>query len=291
MQVSKSNNILRILDTGLGASLQDRGRHGWRRWGVPISGPMDRHSAACANRLLDNERGSPVIELLSQGAKFEVLENVWVAICGAATECSIPAWRAHRAAVGEIISVRHCRAGMWSYLAVEGGFAEDPIFGSASYYARANLGRKLEKNAILERQANTRFQLPGGVSGRVASWTDRWDFTQSPKIRVFPGPQWKSFSLADREVFLTESWKVSPRSDRVGYRLEGPTLKADPAEIDSEAVRLGSIQVPENGQPIITMPDGPTVGGYPKIALVDELDLPWVAQSRPGQSVRFQLLS
>jgi biotin-dependent carboxylase-like uncharacterized protein len=286
-----NNTVLRVLDPGFGASLQDRGRHGWRRWGVPISGPMDRHSANCANRLLDNDSGCAVLEMLSQGTKLEVQQEVWIAICGGELECTIPVWRAHHAAAGEIVSLKQCQSGMWSYLAIEGGFAEAQIFGSSSYYARAGIGKKLEKGATLDRQSTARFQLPRGVSSRVGSWTDRWDFTQPPPIRVYAGPEWKSFSHADREKFLTEPWKVSSRSDRVGYRLEGPALKADPVEIYSGPVRLGSIQVPEGGEPIITMPDGPTVGGYPKIAVVDEPDLPWVAQSRPGQTLRFQLVS
>lgn len=286
-----ANTVLRILDTGLGASLQDRGRLDWRRFGVPISGAMDRHSAACANRLLDNDSAAPVIELLLQGAKFEVLQDTWLALCGAEIDATIPAWRAHRALAGEIVAIRQCRMGMWSYLAVEGGFADTRLFGSISYYARGRIGREFERGLLLERQGAGRLILPRGVAGRVASWNDRWDFNDPPRIRVWAGPQWKNFSLADRECFLMEPWKVSAQSDRVGYRLEGPPLKASPAEIFSEPVLLGSIQVPESGQPIVTMPDGPTVGGYPKIAVIDELDLPWVAQCRPGQALRFQLVT
>ncbi len=252
---------------------------------------MDRHSANCANRLLDNDSGCTVLEMLSQGTKLEILQDVWIAICGAEIECSIPSFRAHHAVKGEIVSLKRCMSGMWSYLAVEGGFAAEQMFGSASYYGRGGIGTKLEKGTTLERQSTARFQLPRGVSSRVGSWTDRRDFAQPPQIRVYPGPQWKSFSHADREKFITQDWKVSSRSDRVGYRLEGPPLKAEPVEIYSEPVRLGSVQVPENGEPIVTMPDGPTVGGYPKIAVVDEVDLPWVAQCRGGQSLRFQLVS
>src|SRR5262245_53232408 len=283
--------ILRILDPGFGATLQDRGRPGWRRWGVPLSGPMDPHSAACANRLLENESGCPVIELLSRGAKFELLSDLWIAICGANLDCTIPTWRAYLAAAGEIISIKHCNSAMWSYFAVEGGFSLQPVFGSVSYYARGGIGQKLEKGSILQGQNIGRFRLPRGVSGRIASWSDRRDYDHPPRIRVWPGPQWKNFSHADRERFLSTEWKVSTHSDRVGYRLDGPALKAEPPEILSEPVRLGSIQVPEGGQPIITMPDGPTVGGYPKIAAVDDPDIPWVAQCRPGQSLRFQLIS
>src|SRR5690242_4384780 len=92
-----ANAVLRVLDCGLGLTLQDRGRPGWRRFGVPLSGPMDRHSAACANRLLDNDSSCPVLELLGSGARFEVLQDAWIALCGAAVEGNIPAWRAHHA--------------------------------------------------------------------------------------------------------------------------------------------------------------------------------------------------
>lgn len=285
------NNVLRVIDPGFGATLQDRGRTGWRRWGIPPSGPMDSHAADCANRLLDNDSNSPVIELLSQGAKFEIVQPVWIALCGANISCSIETWRAHRAKAGEIISIKRCSSGMWSYLAVEGGIAQEKVFGSASYYARGQIGCKLEKGALLERQSTVRFSLPQGVANRTASWTERRDYLRPPRIRVYAGPQWKSLSHAHRETFLTTAWKISSSSDRVGYRLEGAALKAEPPELHSEPVRVGSIQVPENGLPIVTMPDGPTVGGYPKIALVDRSDLAWVAQCRPGQTIQFQLIA
>lgn len=286
-----NQRILRVLSPGLGSSLQDRGRVGWRRWGVPSSGPMDAHSALCANRLLDNPANCAVAELLLHGSRWEVLQPAWLAICGADITCTIPTWRAHLASPGEIIAVKHCAAGMWSYLAVEGGFAGERLFGSVSYYARGAIGRALDKGTVLEREAASRFRLPHGVAGRIGSWTDRWNFADPPRIRLYPGPQWKSFSIGEREKFLTAEWKVSPQSDRVGYRLEGPTVRADPVEIVSEPVRIGSIQIPENGQPIVTMPDGPTVGGYPKIGWIDNFDLPWMAQCRPGQTLRFQLVS
>ncbi|HEV8543714.1 MAG TPA: biotin-dependent carboxyltransferase family protein [Verrucomicrobiae bacterium] len=283
---------MRVLDSGLGVSIQDRGRPGWRRFGVPIGGSMDPHAASCANRLLDNDPGAALIELLLQGSRLEMLQDAWIALCGAPIECSIPTWRAYPAQAGEVVSIKKCRSGMWSYLAVEGGFSAKPFFGSASFYGRGNLGTRLSAGSLLERNSSARFHLAAGVSGRVASWEDQRDYASPPRIRVWPGPQWNDFSPADRDTFLTAEWKISPQSDRVGYRLEGPRLPANPPEIVSEPVRLGSVQVPENGQPIITMRDGPTVGGYPKIALIDEEhDLPWVAQARPGETIRFQLIS
>ena len=291
MQQVSAQQVMTVRDAGFGISLQDRGRSGWRRFGIPVSGTMDPHAAQCANRLLENDTSCAVLELLGPGAKLEMLQDAWVSLCGAASGSNIPAWRAYHAMRGDTILVRPAKAGLWSYLAVEGGFADRPSFGSVSYYARGHIGRNMESGSILERESATRFRLPQGVSGRIAGWSDQRDYAQTPVIRVYPGPQWNFFTHSDRHQFLSEEWKISPTSDRVGYRLEGAALKPDPPEIFSEPVRLGSIQVPENGQPIVTMPDGPTVGGYPKIALVEEIDLCWVAQCRPGQCVRFRLIT
>lgn len=252
---------------------------------------MDMHCAAVANRLLDNDSTSAVVELLLDGARFEVIEPLWVALCGAACEASIPLWRACRLNAGEILHVRHCASGLWSYLAVEGGFSAPHFFGSASYYARGRIGMPISSGLVLERKAFSKFSLPAGVSGRIAPWSERRDFQHPPPIRVWPGPQWNDFPAADRESFLKAEWKVSASSDRVGYRLEGPVLRADPPEIVSEPVLEGSIQVPQNGQPILTMRDGPTIGGYPKIALVDPPDLCRAAQVRPGRTLRFELIA
>jgi biotin-dependent carboxylase-like uncharacterized protein len=288
---TRPDSILRVLELGFGLSLQDRGRPGWRRFGLPLSGAMDPHAAGCANRLLDNASSCVVLELLGQGARLEVLQPGWFALCGAEVEGTLEPWRAQFLERGALIAVRRCRAGLWSYLAVPGGFAVASIFGSASYYARADVGERIESGSLLARTGTTAFRLPAGVAGRLVSWHERRDYKQPPPIRVYAGPQWKSFSLADRDRLLTAEWKVSSQSDRVGYRLEGPRLVPEPPEILSEPVRPGSIQVPEGGQPIITMADGPTVGGYPKIALVDDRDLPWVAQSAPGQALHFQLVA
>ena len=282
--------VLRVIETGFGASIQDLGRPGWRRFGVPPSGCMDFHAADCANRLLDNERSAAVIEVLLGGCRFEMLRPAWVAITGAAVKTPVGPWRAYHAEAGELITLRQGAAGVWIYLAIEGGFLAPHYFGSASHYGRGGIGMKLEKNLALSPASSHIWRLPPGVAGRVASWEDQRDYAHPPPLRVWTGPQWNSFSSADRDLFLNSDWTVRPESDRVGYRLSGPALKANPPEIFSEAVRVGSVQAPEAGQPIVTMRDGPTVGGYPKIALVDDEDLPWLAQCRPGQIVRFKLI-
>jgi allophanate hydrolase subunit 2 len=127
------------------------------------------------------------------------------------------------------------------------------------------------------------------VAGRIAPWDECRNYSEPPSLRVWPGPQWDSFSEADRQSFFSAEWRVTSQSDRVGYRLTGPFLKTQTTQIISEPVRVGSVQVPENGQPIVTLRDGPTVGGYPKLGMIDPADVSWLTQCRPGQKVSFRL--
>jgi biotin-dependent carboxylase-like uncharacterized protein len=283
-----NQDVFEVLDPGLSATLQDQGRPGWRRFGVPSSGAMDDHAAGWANRLLGNSPEAPVLELLLQGAKFTVLQNTWMAITGAEVQANVPRWRAVRVTAGEVIQISHNYSGLWIYLAVESGFAAPRLLGSASVYQRGRLGKSLAHGDVLRRAPGPGFQLPPGVAGRMVALDERRHYNTPSPLRVWPGPQWNSFSEVDRAAFFANAWTVQSQSDRVGYRLAGPVLKPQPAQLISEPVRVGSIQVPENGQPIVIMRDGPTVGGYPKLGLIDAADLSWLAQCRPGESVRFR---
>ena len=284
-------DVFELLSPGLGATLQDEGRPGWRRFGVPVGGAMDDHAARWANRLLDNSPKAPVVELLLQGARFQVLQAIWIAVTGADAQANVPAWRAVRVSAREVIQFPQSQSGLWTYLAVEGGFEAVRLLGSASVYQRGHLGHALACGDVLRRALGAPFQLPPGVAGRAAPWHEYRNYDAPPSVRVWPGPQWDSFSERDHELFFRTEWRVTSQSDRVGYRLAGPPLQPQPVQIISEPVRLGSVQVPENGQPIVTLRDGPTVGGYPKLGMVDAADVSWLAQCRPGQNVRFRLSS
>ena len=281
---------IQIESSGLGLSIQDRGRTGWRRFGLPPSGCMDDHAAVWANRLLDNPAGTALLELQFQGATLTLLEDVWIAITGGDFSCNAPLWRAVHRSEGDVVRFPQNRAGLWAYLAIEGGFDAESLFGSRSAYPRARIGRSLVASDVLARIAQHSFQLPAGVAGRTVPWSEHREYSHPPPLRVWPGPQGDSLAGAERDRFFATEWTVTSQSNRVGYRLSGPALQPHPAEIISEPVRVGSIQVPENGQPIVTMRDGPTVGGYPKIGWLDARDLSWLAQCRPGQKVRFHPL-
>lgn len=284
-------DVLKIVRTGLGATIQDVGRPGYSSYGVPPGGAMDDHAATWANRLLENAPDAPVLELLMQGAHLEVLRTTWLVITGGDSHCNLPLWRIIRVHEGEHIVFPNSRKGLWTYVAVENGFHAPRYFGSASVYPRGRIGTSLGNGDTLGHFAQSRLALPNQIAGRMIATDERHDYQFPPPLRVWPGPQWDMFTHADRSVFFQQAWTVSPQSDRVGYRLEGMRLAPTKAQIFSEPVLVGSIQVPPIGQPIVTMRDGPTVGGYPKIGLVDPADLSWLAQCRPGTSIRFKLVT
>lgn len=283
-----SSPFLKVLTPGWGATMQDDGRHGWRRFGVPTSGAMDAHAAAYANRLLGNPPWAAVVELLLQGARFEVLADTWVAITGAARTSHHPAWRAVQVPQGEILSFDNLATGVWTYLAIEGGWAAPQWLDSASTLATAGMGQPLAKGQILCRHpSEPRFCLPPGVAGRVAPHHEQRDYARPPHLKMWRGPQWEWIADQERHRFFNQAWTVAAQSNRVGYRLTGQGLIVPPRSMISEPVRIGSVQLPPDGQPVVILRDGPTVGGYPKIGVIDPDDVNWLVQTAPGQKVHF----
>lgn len=282
---------VRVISPGVGLSVQDCGRPGFGRYGVPPGGAMDPVAAAWANRLLDNPESAAVLELCLQGQQFEVLADGWLAVAGSGAPRGHDRNSAFRARIGEVLEFPPGPSGVWTYLAIPGGVAGEPLLDSLSANSRAGIGRMLRAGDALFANPGARLQLPPAVAGRSVPWAEVSDASHPPAFRVWQGPQWDSFSAADRDRFFAGEWTVSSQCDRVGYRLVGPALEPLAAQIVSEPVLPGSIQVPANGQPIVTMPDGPTIGGYPKLGLVDPADLPRLAQCRAGQSVRFVSVS
>lgn len=280
--------FLRVLEPGLGATIQAGPRVGWKRYGVPTSGPMDAHASSWANRLLENPPAAPVLELGFQGGKLAVVRDGWLAVTGADASATVATWRAVPVRKGDRVEFPRNRSGVWIYVAVAGGFAVPSVLGSASSYPRAGLGVCGEKGLSLARAARAAFQLPAGVAARVVPSLERRNYAQPPPLRVWPGPQHGDFSATARAQFFAQSWQVSSASDRVGYRLLGQPLDGVPAQGLSEPMRMGTIQVPENGLPMVTMRDGPTVGGYAKLGWVNPEDLSWLAQCRAGQEVTFR---
>jgi biotin-dependent carboxylase-like uncharacterized protein len=281
-----------ISSIGPASSVQDGGRHGAQRYGLTPSGAMDRLALATANALAGNAAFAASIEIGPFGAAFTAREAaVRVALAGAPRSADI----AGRAvafetsvtlADGETLTLGFARGGSFSYLAIEGGIAGEPMFGSLAVNARAGLGspypRPLQAGDELRTESASgvterRIDLPAVVDG---------------PIRVVMGPQDDEFGDASKELFLDSEWKISATSDRMGYRLEGPVIKhLHGHNIVSDGTVDGSIQVPGNGAPIVLMPDRGTSGGYPKIATVISADLGRFAQIPAGRGFRFKAVS
>jgi biotin-dependent carboxylase-like uncharacterized protein len=275
--------VIRIERPGLSASIQDPGRPGLARFGVPQSGAMDDEAAAIANRLVGNPEDAPVIELLLRGAVMEILADAVLAITGADASCTLPMWKCVDVQTGDRLTFPVSRAGLWTYVAIGGELEVPRYFGSASIYPRGGLGRQLASGDVLTRKR----AAPRDRSVRIDHEREHRDYTQPPRLRVWPGPQRDLFTTDARASFFQQAWTVSSRSDRIGFRLEGVALPSSVPQIPSEPVLPGAIQIPPDGRPIVTMRDGPTVGGYPQIGLLEPGDVSWLAQCRPGTQVHF----
>lgn len=279
--------LIKVLATGVGLSIQDQGRSGWRRFGVPPAGVMDRYAAEWANRLLGNQANAPVLEIAMQGVKLRILEDTWISLAGADLGARLQPWTAVPVQAGLELEFSHAKSGLWAYLAVPGGFVADSYFGSAAVDRRNGLGSSIRVGSVLKGEST----LPGikdqNVSLRYLRPDLQRDFSECPMLNLLPGPQYPDFSKAAKRQMVESVWTVSAAIDRTGFRLEGPKLDA-PGTMASEPVLPGSFQVPGNGQPIVTLYDGPTVGGYPKIAILRDSDIDWLCQCNPGTQLRFQ---
>lgn len=274
-------DFLEVISPGCGAAWQDAGRPGWKRFGVPRGGWMDPAAAGEANRLAGNGEDAVVLELVLQGAQFRVLAEGWLALAGASM-----GWRpgtVRQVAAGDVLRFTRHESGVYAYLAVQGGWTAPRFLGSAGVSHRCGIGRPLERGEVLVCAADPSCPPPACPVG--AKEQISVDFIV--EVPVWRGPQWQEFSPETRATFFSASWKVSSRSDRMGVRLEGPTLQQGDGKMISEPVAAGAVQITGAGQPIVIMPDGPTVGGYPKIAWLDREACCRVAQIPPGGTVRF----
>ncbi|MFO8026347.1 MAG: biotin-dependent carboxyltransferase family protein [Opitutales bacterium] len=278
---------LKILSPGSGLALQDAGRVGWLRYGVPQGGAIDRHAMQAANQLLGNRPDAPLLEIFRQGARFKLLDDMWIALAGADFCPAVAAWSAVELKAGEVIECSAKASGLFAYLAVPGGFVAERWFGSASTDRRNGLGASLKAGDTLAAKATRPNASTEGVARRILIEKERRVYGPEASFRLLPGPQYEAFSEEARQALVASRWVVAAQSDRTGYRLEGPKLQV-PDSIRSEPVLPGSMQVPGGGQPIITMADGPTVGGYPKIAVLQDADRDRLAQCAPGTQLYFR---
>ena len=287
---------LEVIEVSGLATIQDSGRRGWRRFGVPASGPMDFFAFQAANALAGNPSEWAAIEIGWGDVALQARQDCLIAVTGAGYRLSIyiwefPLWSSFFVRRGWKIHLSKTDGGSWAYLAVAGGIQTPPVLGSRSTYLRGYLagleGRQLQAGDVLPAgTAPSSYEL----AARALPVEGRPIYREHPLIDVIMGPQTDYFSKEGIDTFLSSEYSISLTSDRMGYRLEGPPLtQRGNKELISEGMTSGAIQVPSNGLPIVTMADGPSTGGYPKIGVVASADLPLLAQCVPNQSkIRFR---
>lgn len=272
---------LRVIKTGPMATIQDKGRFGYRQFGIPQSGVIDFDSMAIANFLVGNPNSHPVIEYALAGMKLEALEDTLVGVSGAEiksdgqdiTHSSIHLLK------GNVLELSPPKK-MYGYLAVGGLLKANKEFGSYSTYIAAEFGgiegRALQIGDVLETDGDTLLEHRA-VPNELKS------VEEITTIRIMKGPEWSLL----QELPTNKVFTIDPASNRMGIRLSGSTLKCDGSEIISSAVIPGTIQLPSNGQPIVLMNDCQTTGGYPRIGKVLEEDMGKLAQVPYKKQVEF----
>ncbi|QKY70340.1 biotin-dependent carboxyltransferase family protein [Lentibacillus sp. CBA3610] len=283
-----SQPLFKFKKTGLQTTVQDLGRQGLQQYGVVASGAMDPFALQVANVLVGNRRDEAALEIALMGPELDVLSSAVIAICGADLSPAIngkraPMWKSFKVQAGDRITFGRPVAGVRAYLAVAGGYDVPVVMGSKSTYERANLGTVIEKDMTINGFDVSAHHGVGLIDREIPQYAN------PAHIRVVKGPDTDRFTEKGIETFYRQEHIVSPESDRMGYRLKSTEIPhKNGADIWSDAIPFGTIQVPANGQPIIMMADRQTTGGYTRIATVISVDLPKVSQLPPNSSIQFQ---
>jgi antagonist of KipI len=293
---------IEVIKPGALTTLQDLGRTGFQHLGVPVNGVMDERAHRLANALVGNPRTSATLEITMMGPALRFHADCVIAVTGADLDpkldgepCSTATATAMLVRAGSELTFGKRRSGVRAYLAVKGGYLAESVMNSVSLFARGGYGgfsgRPLARGDIIGLRAPQAAMEIAHASARIPAFEDDVLLDANAPIRVTLGREWCFFSFDAQSAFQSELFRLTPQSDRMGFRLEGPKLALrETLQIDSEAVAFGAIQVPADGNPIVLMADRQTTGGYPKIAQVCAVDLPRLAQKMPGEPLRFAVV-
>ncbi|HYW08203.1 MAG TPA: biotin-dependent carboxyltransferase family protein [Longimicrobium sp.] len=301
--------MIEVLRPGLLTTVQDLGRAGFRDQGVPIGGAADRVALRVANLLVGNPEGAAGLEMTLAGPRLHFTRDTLIALGGAEMHAELDGtpvgfWRPVRVRAGATLDVGGARAGCRAYLACAGGIDVPPVLGSRSTYSPTSFG------GLNGRPLRTGDHLPVGRASALAdaviaairregrgNGASPWfvgpaalpAYGPDPELLLIPGSHAAALTPEGRALLFGGRFRVSPRSDRMGCRLDGPALAlAEPLELTSEGVAPGTVQLPPGGSPIVLGADGGTTGGYPRVGHVATVHHPLLAQLRPGDTLRFR---
>lgn len=275
--------MIRITDAGMRSTVQDRGRLGHLRSGLPPAGAADPFALAAANALVGNAEDAAGIEIIGTVFRFTCDDSRVVAVAGRdvslATRSRLPGWSSVFVRAGQTVTVYSGERTRFAYLAVSGGIATDPVLGSRSSYLPAGLGAAL--------RAGDTLPLGDPDAGAEDAARRIEPTAYDERVRAMAGPHDDRFESDANARFFGEAFVVQPASDRQGVRLGGVPIGPRAGELLSCGVVAGAVQVPRGGAPIVLLADHGTTGGYPVIATVIAADIGKVAQRMPGESLRF----
>lgn len=285
---------LTVVYPGFLTTIQDLGRVGYQQYGVPVSGVMDWLATRVANQLVGNSPREALLEITLGSFSCVFDHRTWVAITGGDVQITVgdtvsyPLWQALLVNEGETLRLERGtgRRGGRTYLAVAGGLAVSEVLGSRSTFLAAEMGgwpRALRKGDQIP------VGRPNSLPPVLRLPPDLCTYYASERaVRIVLGPQSDRFTSGALTTLLGSTYVVTPQSDRTGYRLSGPKIEhVQTADIISDPIALGSIQVPGSGLPVVLMADHRVTGGYAKIATVISADIPYMAQQLPGKAVQF----
>ncbi|MFK7983337.1 MAG: biotin-dependent carboxyltransferase family protein [Saprospiraceae bacterium] len=283
-----------FLKSGIQTLIQDQGRIGYQSYGVPISGVMDKKSAALANELVGNDLDVPVVEMALLGPTIKISGNCQIAITGAnlspkVNQQPIPLYETINLKDGDLLKFGGAKNGCRAYLAIRGNWQIKKWLNS--YSALPYSGDKATPQSYIQKGSILRVQSNPRISKRIAPIERRPQFPTALNVRVLPGPEFEYFSNYTIGYFFSKSYKLTQESNRMGYRLDTMLRDFKPTkEVISAGIMPGTIQITSAGQPVILMRDAQTVGGYYRIANVITEDLNKLAQLKPGDKVAFSLI-
>lgn len=309
-----------IEKAGIFTTLQDMGREGYQKMGFRVSGVMDRRAYTVANLLAGNDGTEAALEFVMQGPTIVFEEDTVIVLGGGEFGARLNGTPVENDLVcrvykGDRLELGFVQKGNYGYLAVRGGFDVPKVMGSRATDVKCRLGgyqgRKLQDGdrigVLAVKKTGTlagkrKLKLTDIFAGHRKALQERdapllpeaWrEKEMSVTLRVVLGPQEDYFTRAGIQTFATQEYTVTDQCDRMGFRLDGPEIAHNEkgADIISDGIAFGSIQVPSHGKPIIMMADRQTTGGYAKIATVISTDIPKLAQCRPGGHVRFRIVS
>lgn len=280
--------MIKVIQPGLHSSFQDLGRYGHRASGVPLSGAMDRYHAQLANQILGNSNSMPVLEIMLQGPVLEFQDFTEIAISGADFLVTLNNKAINRNQIiqikpGDTLTWKAAKTGVFSYLAVRGGFDLQKVLNSCAYHPDIHPTAKLKKGDFLSINKSSQSRKLN------ASVANNESIFNSFEIEVFPHVEFESLDENQKKILFNTEFQLGADSNRMAYSFENAT-NLSAKEIITSPVEPGTVQLTPSGKLFVLMRDAQTTGGYARIFQLTEKSINILAQKRPREKVRFKLL-